>query len=376
MNRLDYYEILGVQRDASPEVIKKTYRKMAMKYHPDRNQGDKEAEEIFKEAAQAYSVLIDSKKRSIYDQYGHDGLKGEGFSGFSGFDSSVFNDFEDILGNFFNFGFGDIFGSRAGQRAHPRGGRDLALEMEISLEDAAFGVEKEIKLRRAEFCPECDGSKMKPGTQKSSCPRCQGQGQVRYQQGFFTIARTCSSCNGAGEIITVPCEECSGRGKISKHNTLKVKIPAGIDDRMKLRIEGEGEVGEKGTPRGNLYITIKVKKHKFFEREDYNLICQVIISFAKASFGTQVEIPTLDDKEILTIPSGTQPGELFRLRGKGIKYLNNHRRGDLFVNVKVETPKNLNKKQKELLLQFAESRGEKLDEVDKNIVGKVKKFFH
>jgi len=377
MTKKDYYESLGVAHDATPEEIKKAYRQMALKYHPDRNPGNKEAEEKFKEAAEAYSVLIDSKKRSVYDRFGYDGLRGEGYSGFTGFNSSIFEDFEDILGNFFSFGFGDLFGTRERTRAHyPQKGRDLALEYEVTLEEAAFGAEKEIKLNRLEYCPVCNGSRLQPGTQKSLCQSCQGRGQVRYQQGFFTISRTCSHCGGAGEIITTPCQECRGAGRVRKKKTLKIKIPAGVDEEMRLRIAGEGEAGERGASKGDLYIIIRLKKHGFFEREENNLFCQISISFTQAALGTSVKIPTFEGDEFLRIPAGTQPGETFRLKGKGVKDIESHRKGDLFVKVKVKTPENLSKEQKALLQKFAESRGENLEVLDKSIIDKVKDIIH
>ena len=357
MTKRDYYEILNVQKNASSDEIKKAYRQMALKCHPDRNPGNKEAEEKFKEAAEAYSVLVDSEKRSIYDRYGHNGLRGEGFSGFSGFNSSIFGDFEDILGNFFGFGFGDIFGTGRQRAQNQRRGRDLALEYEISFEEAAFGLEKEINLTRAETCQACHGSRMKPGTQKSVCQHCQGRGQTRFQQGFFSISRTCSHCEGIGEVINIPCEECRGTGKVKGKKTLQVKIPAGVDNGTRMRIEGEGESGDAGASRGDLYIVIQVKKHKYFEREDNNLFCQITISFTKAAMGTNAEIPALDQTEILKVPAGTQSGEVFRLKGRGIKDVHSHRKGDLYIKVIVKTPENLSKMQKDLLKQFAESQG-------------------
>ena len=377
MTKRDYYEILGVQRDATTDEIKKAYRRMALKYHPDRNPGNKQAEEKFKEAAEAYSVLVDPEKRSIYDRFGHEGLRGEGFAGFSGFDSSIFEDFEDILGNFFGFGFGDIFGTRTRRRAHvPKRGRDLALELEITLEEAAFGVTKEIKLNRTELCPTCHGSGLRPGTQKTICQYCQGKGQVRYQQGFFTISRTCSACKGTGEVITTPCDECRGRGKVRKRKTMNIKIPAGVEDGTRLRLAGEGEAGDPGAGRGDLYVIIRQKKHKFFEREGDNLYCEIPISFAQAALGATVEIPTLDKNQLLQIPPGTQPGTVFKIKGAGIKRLESHRKGDLFVKINVKTPQNMTKEQKALLRKFAELRGESIDVVDKNIISKVKNLFH
>lgn len=377
MTKRDYYEILGIPRNASSEEIKRAYRKMALKFHPDRNPGNKESEEKFKEAAEAYSILIDSEKRPIYDRFGYEGLRGEGFSGFSGFDSSIFEDFEDILGNFFDFGFGDFFGTHSRRRAYsPKRGRDLALELDLSLEEAAFGIEKEIKLNRSEICPTCEGSRLRPGTKKSVCQYCQGRGQVQYQQGFFAVSRTCSYCRGTGEIITSPCDECRGSGKVKRRKFLNIKIPAGVDEGTRLRIAGEGEAGDRGAERGDLYVITRLKKHKFFVRAESNLYYEISISFAQASLGITVKIPTLEKSELIQIPQGTQSDTVFRLKGKGIKELESNRKGDLFVKVIIKTPEHLTKEQKALLRKFAESRGENLKEIDKNIISKVKNIFH
>lgn len=377
MTKKDYYEVLGVSRGANSEEIKKAYRQAALQYHPDRNPGNKGAEEKFKDAAEAYSVLIDPEKRSVYDRFGYDGLRGEGFGGFSGFNSSIFEDFEDILGDFFNFDISDLFGTRTRARArYPQKGRDLALELEITLEEVASGIEKQIKLSRLETCPACQGLKVRPGTQKSVCRYCQGRGQVRYQQGFFTVSRTCSYCGGTGEIITTPCDRCHGSGRIKEKKELKIKIPAGVDEGTKLRIAGEGEAGERGSPRGDLYVVIRMKKHEFFERREQNLFCQVSILFSQAALGTTLEIPTLEGNELFKIPPGTQPGETFKLKGKGIKDLESQKKGDLFIRVNVRTPENLTNEQKALLRKFAESRGENVESVNRNILDKVKSFFH
>ncbi|MCJ7682232.1 MAG: molecular chaperone DnaJ [Candidatus Aminicenantes bacterium] len=373
--KLDYYEVLGVDRTASAAEIKTAYRKLALKYHPDRNPEDREAEERFKEAAEAYSVLIDADKRVVYDQYGFDGLRGEGFSGFSGFNSSVFSDFQDILGSFFNFGFGDIFGSsqtRGGTRA--AAGRDLALEMEMTLEEAAAGLEKEIKLNKAELCPECNGTKMTADSEKSSCPTCQGHGQVRYQQGFFAIARECSHCHGEGEIITSPCAHCKGSGKVKGKKSITVKIPAGVDEGNRLRIEGGGEAGDLGAPRGDLYVVIRIKSHPLFEREENHLTCTVPVSFTQATLGSVLEVPTLNGNETLKMPAGTESGDILRIRGAGIKDIRRAHRGDLFVRIVVETPKHLNRKQKQLLKQFADLRGEPYeDKLDQGVKERIRK---
>ncbi len=377
MTKRDYYEILGIPRNSNPESIKKSYRQIALKYHPDRNPGDKASEEKFKEAAEAYSVLIDPEKRNVYDRFGHNGLRGEGFSGFSGFNSSVFSDFQDILGSFFNFGFENIFGtSRQSRPRSPARGRDLVLELDLELEDAVFGTEKEIKLNRTELCPECEGSRMKPGTEKSVCPHCEGRGQVRYQQGFFAISRSCAHCQGNGEIIPFPCNDCRGTGNTKKKKELTIKIPPGVDDGTKLRLEGEGEAGDKGAVRGDLYVISRMKRHKFFEREGNNLFCEISIPFTKAALGSTIEIPTFEESELLHIPEGTQTGQTFRLKGKGIKDLYGRKKGDIFVKVLVKTPKNLNKEQKKILRQFAKSMGENIDGVDKNLADKVKGIIH
>jgi molecular chaperone DnaJ len=377
MTKKDFYEILGLPQNATPEEIKKAYRQMALKYHPDRNPGNKAAEEKFKEAAEAYSVLIDPEKRSVYDRFGYNGLRAEGFSGFSGFNSSIFEDFEDILGSFFSFSFGDFFGSQKRERArYPERGRDLALELEVSLEDVAFGAEKEIKLDRIELCPVCQGSKLRPGTQKSVCRYCQGRGQVRYQQGFFAISRTCSYCKGLGEIITTPCTECNGSGKMRKKKELRIRIPAGVENGTRLRMEREGEAGDREAPRGDLYVAIRVKKHELFEREGNNLHCQITISFIQAALGAKVEIPTLENKEVIKIPAGAQPGEIFRLKGKGIKHLGSQKKGDLFVKVNVKIPEKLTKEQKALLQQFADSAGEDLKTIYRSIIDKTKNTIH
>jgi len=376
MAKRDYYEILGVLRNASQEEIKRAYRQLALKYHPDRNPGSREAEELFKEAAEAYSVLGDPRKRSTYDHFGLEGLRGEGFTGFQGFDASIFEDFEDILGNF--FGFGDIFGTRSRRRrSYPQRGRDLALELEVKLEEAAAGVEKEINLNRAEPCPLCGGSRVQPGTRKAACPTCQGRGQLRYQQGFLTISRTCSHCHGAGEVISTPCEECRGSGKIRQKKTLKIRIPAGIDTGNRLRLEGEGEPGEAQSLRGDLYVVIRVAKHHFFEREGNDLLCDIPISFSQAALGSSLEIPCLDGTAVkLSIPSGIQSGEVLKLKGRGIRDIQTHRRGDLYVKILVKTPENLTNEQKELLRRLAGLSGQNLDEVDRSFLKRFKNIIH
>ena len=377
MSKRDAYEVLGVSHDAAPEEIKKAYRKSAMQFHPDRNPGDAEAEENFKEAAEAYSVLADPEKRATYDRFGYDGLRGEGFNGFSGFNSTVFSDFEDILGDFFGFGLGDLFGGRTRRRpGQPSQGRDLLLDVDITLDEAASGVQRELKINRSKHCPECRGTGLKPGTQRATCPQCQGRGQVRYQQGFFAVARPCSQCSGSGQIITSPCEHCQGRGKEKEKKTLTITVPPGVDTGMRLRVEGEGDAGDYGGRSGDLYVAIRVRAHKYFEREHDNLFCQASISFPRAAIGTKIEIGTFGGEETLDVPSGTQSGEVLKLKGKGLRNVNNHRRGDLFVRINVETPRNMSRKEKQIIRSFAEARGEDLDSVEKDTISKLKKVSH
>ncbi len=376
MAKKDYYEALGIPRRATVDDIKKAYRQMAMKHHPDRNPGNKESEETFKEAAEAYSVLGDPQKRSLYDQYGPDGLRGEAFSGFN---ATIFEDFEDILGNIFgfNFGFGDVFGSGTRQRgASSQRGRDLALEMEITLEEAAAGIDKAISLHRAEPCPSCQGTKLRPGTKKSICSSCGGRGQIRHHQGFFTLTRTCPQCGGSGDIIATPCDECRGTGHVRKKNTLNVRIPAGIEDGSRLRIQGEGEAGDRDASRGDLYIAVKVMKHEFFAREQNHLYCEIPIAFVQAALGVTIEVPTLEGAEKLKIPPGTQSGEVFRLKGRGMKDLESRRVGDMLVKIYVKIPEDMSKEQKGVLRQLAELRGENLDFVDRQTVMKERRRVH
>jgi molecular chaperone DnaJ len=377
MIKRDYYRVLDVSRTASSEEIKRAYRQKALQYHPDRNPGNKEAEEKFKEAAEAYSVLCDVQKRSVYDRFGHEGLRGEGFTGFEGFDSSIFGDFQDILGSFFGFSFSDFFGTgrRTGRRT-AQAGRDLALELDITLEEAFRGAEKEITLNRAEACPACDGTRLKPGTSKSACPACRGQGQVRHQQGFFTISRTCPHCQGEGEIIPYPCPECRGAGLTKKKKTLTIRLPAGIDDGARLRLAGEGEAGESGAPRGDLYVAVHIKKHETFERQGRDLYCQVSVSFSQAALGASLEIPTLNGQEQIKIPASVQSGQVIRLKGKGLQDLRSQRAGDIYVRVHVRTPDELTREQKSLLRQLAELRAEPTEGVAKTRLDKLKDIVH
>jgi molecular chaperone DnaJ len=347
MEDKDYYKILGVSRNASEEEIKKSYRRVAMQYHPDRNPGDKEAEEKFKVASEAYEVLRDPEKREIYDRYGIEGLKGTGFTGFRGFDD-IFSAFGDIFEDFFGFG------PTPRRRAKPRSGADLRYDLKISFYDAAFGKETEIEIPKNVLCEACNGTGAKPGTYPTHCPNCRGTGQVTRSQGFFTISTTCGQCHGEGKVITNPCKECRGHGKVRMNKKIQIKIPPGVDTGSKLRIRGEGEEGDRGAPPGDLFVFLYVEPHDFFSREDDDLVCQIPISFPQAALGSEIEVPTLNGKRILTIPKGTETGEVFRIKGEGFPKLKGYGRGDQVVQIIVKTPKNLTKRQEELLKEFEE----------------------
>ena len=357
----DYYEVLGVDRSASESELKAAYRKLALKYHPDRNPDNKTAEERFKEAAEAYDVLRDAQKRRIYDQYGHQGLEGQGFSGFGGFED-IFSSFGDIFEDFFGFG------SRGRGRGRVQRGSDLRYDMTLEFMDAAFGVETTIDIEKAESCPHCQGSGSEPGTQPQTCPQCGGAGQVGRSQGFFTIRTTCPQCRGNGQIIAHPCPQCRGNGQVAVRKTVSVKIPAGVDTGSRLRLSGEGEAGPHGGPAGDLYVFIHVKPHDFFHREGSDIICQVPVSFVQAALGDTIKVPTLTGEKNLEIPKGTQPGELFRFRGEGIASLRTGRAGDQIIQVNLKTPTHLNKKQEALLREFAKLEKDKLSNKLKNIL--------
>ena len=349
MVKSDYYEILAVSRNAGEEEIKKAYRQMALKYHPDRNPGDKEAEEKFKEASEAYEVLRDPQKRSLYDQYGHEGLKGTGFSGFTGFED-IFSSFGDIFDDFFSFGFGDRRGRR---RTSVRRGADLRYDLPISFRDAAFGKEMEIDIEKHEVCENCSGTGIKPGKSKQVCSHCGGRGQVTQTQGFFTISSTCPRCNGQGEIITHPCKDCKGSGVAIKPKKLKVKIPAGVETGIRLKLNGEGEAGERGGPSGDLYVVLHVEPDSFFERQGNDVLCQIPISFSQAALGAKIEIPTLNGHEKISLPPSTQTGQIFTIKGAGIPYLHGRGKGDELVQVVVKTPTGLSKKQVQLFEELS-----------------------
>ena len=348
MTKKDYYQILGVGKTASDEELKKNYRKIAMQCHPDRNPGDKQAEEKFKEAAEAYEVLSDRQKREIYDQYGHAGLSNTGFQGFSGFDD-VFSNFGDIFEDV--FGFGRTRG-RGRTRQAARAGADLRYDLKISFLDAAFGLTTTIDLEKLYTCRECQGTGAAPGTSSSTCPTCQGRGQVIQSSGFFTISSTCPHCHGQGKFITKPCPTCRGTGKEQQRKTVELKIPAGVETGSRLRLRGEGETGEQGGPCGDLYVFLQVEDHDFFVRSEDDIICRVPISFVQASLGGTVTVPTLEGSEKIKIPRGTQTGRTFRLKGKGIPHLQGYGRGDQIIEVFVQIPTALTRKQEELLREF------------------------
>jgi len=349
MAKRDYYEILGVNRDASDEEIKKAYRKLAMKYHPDRNPDKPKAEEQFKEVKEAYEILSDAGKRAAYDQYGHAGVDASAAGMGAGAAGAGFGGFADAFSDI----FGDIFG--AGRtRSNVYRGADLRYNLEISLEEAARGTETRIRIPAMEQCDTCHGSGAKPGTEPVTCPTCGGHGQVRMTQGFFSIAQTCPKCHGSGKVVQNPCPACGGAGRLKRQKTLSVKIPAGVDEGDRIRLSGEGEAGVNGGPAGDLYVVIHIRPHEVFTREGSNLHCEMPVSFTRAALGGEIEIPTLDGYAKIKVPPETQSGKVFRLRGKGIRGVRSHSYGDLLVHVVVETPVNLTPRQKELLMELEE----------------------
>jgi len=347
MENRDYYKILGVTRSANEEEIKKAYRKVAMQYHPDRNPGDKESEEKFKLASEAYEVLRDPQKRQIYDHYGIEGLKGTGFTGFKGFED-IFASFGDIFEDFFGFG------TNSRRRSRPRQGADLRYDLKISFYEAAFGKEGEIEIPKKEACEVCDGTGSKPGTSPAQCPNCRGTGQIIRSQGFFTISTTCGQCHGEGKYIPHPCKECRGSGWVKRTKKIKIKIPPGVDTGSKLRIRGEGENGERGAPPGDLFVFLFVEPHEFFVRDGDDIVCQIPISFSQAALGTEIEIPTLNGRKNLSIPRGTENAEIIKIKAEGFPKIRGYGRGDLFVQIFVKTPKNLTKRQEEILRELEE----------------------
>ncbi|MFN2452980.1 MAG: molecular chaperone DnaJ [Pyrinomonadaceae bacterium] len=376
MSKRDYYDILEVSRTAADQEIKSAYRRLAVRFHPDKNPGDKQAEDSFKEAAEAYAVLSDAEQRKRYDRFGHAGVaSGAG----TNWGAQGFGGIEDILGDL--FGFGDVFGAsgaRAGgqqqqRRSTAQRGSDLRYDVEITLEEAATGISPQLRLPRLELCDLCKGSGAAEGTQPETCATCNGAGQVRYQQGFFSVARTCATCRGAGRTVKSPCANCKGAGRIEREKMLEVKIPAGVETGSRLRVTGEGEAGTQGGAAGDLYVVIHVAEHKQFERQSSNLYLSVPITFSQAALGSEISVKTLDAEQQLKVPAGTQTGTVFRLRGSGMPVLGGRGRGDLFVSVTVITPKTLTREQRRVLEQLAEVETSDLE--DKGLMDKVRDIF-
>lgn len=372
MSKRDYYEVLGVAKDASDRDIKKAYKRLAMKYHPDRTAGDKELETKFKEVKEAYEILGDAQKRQTYDQFGHAAFDQNGGGGHGGFGGGG-GDFGDIFGDV----FGDIFGGGRRQSRQQRGA-DLRYNLDLSLEEAVRGKELEIKVPTWVSCEPCDGSGAKPGSSPKTCPTCHGAGQVQMRQGFFAVQQTCPTCSGTGQIISDPCDSCHGQGRVEKTKTLSVKIPAGVDTGDRIRLSGEGEAGAHGAPAGDLYVQVSVREHPIFVRDGNNLYCEVPLGFTTAALGGEIEVPTLDGRAKLKVPAESQTGKMFRMRGKGVKSVRSGATGDLICKIVIETPVNLNSEQRELLEQLEKSMGKdssKYRPKEKGFFDGVKKFF-
>jgi len=362
VSKRDYYEVLGVSRDASPDDIKKAYRQQALQYHPDRNPGDKGSEDRFKEANEAYSVLADPEKRAQYDRFGHAGPAGQGFGDFTGFGV------EDIINDF----FGGIFGVGGARSSR---GADLRYNLAVTFEEAVFGTEKEIVVPRVGTCGECSGTGARKGTRPERCGACNGRGHVTVQQGFFSIRRTCGRCGGTGQVVKDPCGNCSGTGRVRESRPLKVKIPPGVDSGTRLKLRGEGEAAPAGGPTGDLYVVLAVQEHPFFARNGADLFCEVPITFPQAALGAVIEVPTLSGKKALTIPPGTPSGHDFVMRGEGVAALNSGRRGNLVIRVLIEVPKKLNKRQRELLAEYQQLSEESPGPITRGFFEKVKEIF-
>ena len=366
----DYYEVLGISRASTDQEIKSAYRKLALQYHPDRNPDNPDAEERFKECSEAYAILADSEKRARYDRFGHAGVTDGAGGGFSGFDGTI--DFQDIFGDL----FGDMFGQqRGGRRSRAQRGADLREDLTLEFEEAIFGVSKQVQVRRLEECDQCKGSGVAPGKSPITCTTCGGRGQMRYQQGFFAISRTCSTCQGSGKLIVDPCNKCRGQGRVTRERTVKVNVPAGVEEGARILYSGEGEAGLYGGPPGDLYVVLHAKEHPFFERDGKNVYCVVPISFPQAALGTEIRVPTLDGEHTLKVPEGTQTGTTFKVRGKGVPVLNGRGRGDLHIEVKVQTPAKLTQRQRELLEELRASTLVENKPVSRSLLNKVKEIF-
>jgi molecular chaperone DnaJ len=373
MSQRDYYEVLGVQKNADKETIKKAYRKLAVKYHPDKNPGDKESEAKFKEASVAAEVLLNETKRSRYDQFGHAGVSGQA----GGFEGGGFGDFAD-LGDIFGDIFGDILGGgrkRRSRYSYGQPGNDLQINLDISFKDAAFGVERKISINRLTPCGSCHGSGGQDGAKPTSCNQCGGHGEIRRQQGFFTVSTTCPKCHGSGQMISNPCEKCHGDGRVKKKVDLEVKVPPGIDVGQRLKLSGEGDAGKAGGPSGDLFVGIEIEPHTFFEREGYDLLCTVPVSFSQAALGSELEVPTLGGKVLVKIPPGTQAGKKMRLKGKGIQKLGSYGIGDQIITIHVETPSKLSIEQRKLFEQLAEYDQTGSNPMSRSFFDKVKDLF-
>jgi molecular chaperone DnaJ len=373
VTKVDFYEVLSVSRDANDQELKTSYRKLAMQYHPDRNPDDPTAEEKFKECSEAYQVLSDPEKRAAYDRYGHAAFSGGGPGGgnpFTGGAQDLGDIFGDIFGEMFNMGGG---GGRKASRVQR--GRDLRYDLTLEFEEAVFGKEKEITIRRMETCVDCKGSGASKGKAPVTCTQCGGRGQQRFQQGFFSVARTCSVCGGTGTLIVDPCQTCRGETRVQTEHSILVKVPAGVEQDTRIRYQGEGEAGKFAGPAGDLYVVLNVKAHKFFERDGDDLHCVMPISFPQAALGTELEIQTLEGAAAIKIPEGTQSGREFKLRGKGVPHLNSHGKGDLVIEIRVQTPGKLSKQQKELLRQLSETMAVENTPTSRGLFDKVKEMF-
>jgi molecular chaperone DnaJ len=365
--------VLGISRTSTDQEIKSAYRKLALQHHPDRNPDNPGAEERFKECSEAYAILADSEKRARYDRFGHAGVSTGPGAGFGGFDGAVFTDFQDIFGDL----FGDMFGGQGGGRRRSRAqrGADLREDLTLEFEEAVFGVSKQVQVRRLEECDQCKGSGAAPGKAPISCTTCGGHGQVRYQQGFFAISRACSTCQGSGKLIVDPCNQCRGHGRVTRQRTVTVNVPAGVEEGARILYSGEGEAGLHGGPSGDLYVVLHAKEHSFFEREGKHLYCVVPISFPQAALGTEIQVPTLDGEHTLKVPEGTQTGTTFKAKGKGVPVLNGRGRGDLHIEVKVQTPARLNQRQRELMEELRTTTSVENKPVSRSLLNKVKEMF-